>query len=509
VDAVPAAAPVVVGRYALYGKIASGGMATVYFGRLVGAAGFTRTVAIKRLHPHLAEEPDFVSMMIDEARMVARVRHPNVAQTLDVVAEGGELLIVMEYVAGEALTRLLGAESARQRHVPPSIVSSVMSGVLNGLHAAHEARSDRGAPLEIVHRDVSPHNVIVGVDGLARVIDFGVAKAAGRLQTTRQGVVKGKVPYMSPEQFAGQPTTRLADIYAAGVVLWEMLTGRRLFKADDEAALIARVAAGASEPPSRWVPELPGEVDAVVMRALSRDPAARFQTAREMADALTRAVLPALANETGAWVEDAAKEVLTARSEQLAEIESQTSFVARVREGDPASSKVRRTARASPAPPLPATSAAEDELPTFASQPSSISVETPSAGKARPVRARRAWLPWLAGGAIVVAGIAATVVWRAHSTRATETAVVPPSEVSAAVAPPSPSPATSVTGPAPASATPPASATSASASATPAPHTPPAARGGRSAPASPPSRPAAPAHPAAPPPSPVVFTNPD
>ncbi len=312
--------PLVVGRYALYGQIAAGGMATVHFGRMMGAAGFTRTVAVKRLHPHLAEEPEFVSMMIDEARLVARVQHPNVAQTLDVVATGKELLVVMEYVTGEVLSRLLRAESVRQRRVPVPIVSAVMNGVLHGLHAAHEARSDRGVPLGIVHRDVSPQNVMVGVDGVARVIDFGVAKARGRLQTTHEGSLKGKIAYMAPEQLNAQLTTRLADVYSAGVVLWEMLTGRRLFKADDDLALLAKVREGPRDSPSRWVAGIPPELDALAMRAVARNPGARFGTAREMADALVRIVPPALGAEVGAWVEDAAKTVIHQRAAQLSEI---------------------------------------------------------------------------------------------------------------------------------------------------------------------------------------------
>ncbi len=313
------------GRYTLHSKLAAGGTATVYFGRMTGAAGFTRTVAIKRLHPHLADEPEFVSMMTDEARLAARVQHPNVVQTLDVVSTGHELLIVMEYVAGESLARLMRAESKRQRQVPVPIVSAVINGVLHGLHAAHEAKSDRGVPLGIVHRDVSPQNVLVGVDGLARVIDFGVAKAKGRLQTTREGVVKGKLAYMAPEQLSGQVVTRLADVYAAGVVLWEMLTGRRLFKAEDDGALFGQVLNGARDRPSRWVAGLPLGIDALVMRAIARDPNERFATAREMADALVRVVPPALGAEVGAWVEDTAKTVLDERAEQLAEIESSSS----------------------------------------------------------------------------------------------------------------------------------------------------------------------------------------
>src|SRR5580704_13437939 len=190
------------GRYTIYGKIASGGMASVCFGRLLGGEGFARTVAIKRLHPHLAEDPEFRATLIDEARMAARIHHPNVVPTLDVVTADGELMLVMEYVRGESLARLLKIERARSRRVPLHIVSAIGSGSLNGLHAAHEATSDSGEPLGIVHRDVSPQNLLVGVDGLARVIDFGVAKAAGRLQTTSDGAIKGKVAYMAPEQLA-------------------------------------------------------------------------------------------------------------------------------------------------------------------------------------------------------------------------------------------------------------------------------------------------------------------
>src|SRR5271170_1455926 len=163
------------GRYTIYGKIASGGMASVHFGRQRGGEGFARTVAIKRLHPHLAEDPAFRATLIDEARMAARIHHPNVVPTLDVVTAGGELLVVMEYVRGESLARLLKIERARSRRVPLSIVSAIATGALHGLHAAHEATSDTGAPLDIVHRDVSPQNLLVGVDGLARLIDFGVA----------------------------------------------------------------------------------------------------------------------------------------------------------------------------------------------------------------------------------------------------------------------------------------------------------------------------------------------
>jgi serine/threonine protein kinase len=193
----------VVGRYALYGAIAAGGMATVHLGRLLGPVGFSRTVAIKRLHAQFASDPEFVSMFLDEARLAARIRHPNVVPTLDVVATGGELFLVMEYVPGESIARLARALREQKQTLPTRILSAVMAGVLHGLHAAHEAKDERGHPLGIVHRDMSPQNVLVGTDGVARVLDFGVAKAAGRMQTTREGQIKGKLSYMPPEQLRG------------------------------------------------------------------------------------------------------------------------------------------------------------------------------------------------------------------------------------------------------------------------------------------------------------------
>src|SRR5579859_759387 len=218
-----------IGRYVLFDEIAAGGMATVHFGRQSGAAGFSRTVAIKRLHPNLAKDPEFVAMFLDEARLVARIRHPNVVPTLDVVATEGEVFVVMEYVHGESLAKIRSAMLKAGRVADPRIVSAIMSSVLHGLHAAHEAKSEIGQPLNIVHRDVSPQNVLVGIEGTARVLDFGVAKAIGRVQTTREGQIKGKLAYMPPEQLHGGRVTRQADVYAAAVVTWETLTGARLF----------------------------------------------------------------------------------------------------------------------------------------------------------------------------------------------------------------------------------------------------------------------------------------
>jgi len=237
-----------IGRYALYREIAAGGMATVHFGRLLGPVGFSRTVAIKRLRPQFAKDPEFVAMFLDEARLAARIRHPNVVATLDVVATDGELFLVMDYVQGESLARL-----GRRRIIAPRLVASIVCGALHGLHAAHEARNERGEPLNIVHRDVSPQNILVGVDGTARLLDFGVAKASGRAHNTRDGHIKGKISYMAPEQFRSQ-VTRQTDIYACAIVAWEALTGQRLFGGGDEMEILAKALAGTAAAPAAASP---------------------------------------------------------------------------------------------------------------------------------------------------------------------------------------------------------------------------------------------------------------
>ena len=312
----------VVGRYALYGEIAAGGMATVHIGRLLGPVGFARTVAVKRLHPQFAKDPEFVSMFLDEARLAARVQHPNVVATIDVVATDGELFLIMDYVRGESLARLVRATRRRGEYLSPKIVTAIMCGFLHGLHAAHEAKNERGVPLSLIHRDVSPQNVLVGSDGVARVLDFGVAKAAGRIQVTREGQVKGKLAYMPPEQLSGGDLTRAVDIYASAVVLWEAFTGERLFRGDTEGETLHKILRGAVEPPSKYAPGLSPQLDIVCMRALSRDPSLRYCSAREMALALERCEGIASPTDVGDWVERIAGGDLSTREERIAEIES-------------------------------------------------------------------------------------------------------------------------------------------------------------------------------------------
>ena len=312
-----------IGRYALYGDIASGGMATVYFGRLTGSAGFARTVAIKRLHPHFAKDPEFVAMFLDEARLAARIKHPNVVPIVDVISEKDETLIVMEYVHGESLSRLLLQRSLgkNQERAPLKVISSIVCSLLHGLHAAHEALDEHGHLLGIVHRDVSPQNVLVGADGTTRVLDFGVAKAMGRAQVTRDGQLKGKFAYMAPEQLQRAAVDRRADVFASAVVLWEMLTLRRLFDGDSELAIIAQITMKEVPALSTLGIDLPPALEAVVMKGLAKNPEERYQTAREMAMALEAAMPPASAWEVAEWISTIAKDALSRRERQVQAIE--------------------------------------------------------------------------------------------------------------------------------------------------------------------------------------------
>ena len=309
------------GRYRLHGEIAAGGMATVHFGRQIGGGGFAKTVAIKRLHPQFAKIPEFVTMFMAEAKLAARIRHPNVVQPLDVLELDDEIFLVMEYVDGDSLSRLMKASLARKERVPLPIAVSILCGVLHGLHAAHEAKSDTGQPLDLVHRDVSPQNILVGVDGVPRVIDFGIAKAADSVQITREGELKGKLSYMAPEQLNGERVTRKIDIYAASVVLWEVLTGQRLFDADYQSAILKNILHRPVDAPSE-IADLPSDLDPIVLKGLAKDPKDRFATAREMALALEDRIVLANPSQIGSWVEKVAVQSLTKRSERIAEIES-------------------------------------------------------------------------------------------------------------------------------------------------------------------------------------------
>jgi serine/threonine-protein kinase len=234
---------------------------------------------------------------------------------------GEELLIVMEYVHGDSLAALFRSCRVMGAPIEPRVIGNVIAAALHGLHAAHDAVSDDGTPLGIVHRDVSPHNVLVGVDGVARVLDFGVAKAVGQLHTTRQGDLKGKVAYMAPEQLTGDRVTRRTDLFGAAAILWEGLTGARLFGGTNDPEIALKILSSSPAAPSTVRRGLPAGLDEIVLRGLEKDPEKRFATAREMAEAIEAAVGLAPPREIGAWVEEMAPERLAAKAARIAEIE--------------------------------------------------------------------------------------------------------------------------------------------------------------------------------------------
>ncbi len=304
----------VIAGYELRGEIAAGGMASVHLGRSLASGSSRRIVAIKRLHPHLARDRAFANVLLQEAGITRRIQHPNVVATLDVVRDGDELLLVMEYVAGETVARLLKASKGRDVPIPVEITASVVRDMLRGLHAAHETRGEEGELLHVVHRDVSPQNVIVATDGIARVLDFGVAKIIGSLVHTKTGELKGKLPYMAPEVLRLAPATPQSDVWGASVVLWEMLCCRRLFSSDSQAEIWTQVLS-APIPTPREVLGAPTLLDDVVMRGLARDPELRFRSAAEMADAIERAVSVASPASVGSWVASLAGADLASRDE--------------------------------------------------------------------------------------------------------------------------------------------------------------------------------------------------
>ncbi len=309
-----------IGRYVVFEQIAAGGMATVHLSRLFGPLGFRRTLAAKKLRKELASA-ELALMLVDEARLGARVQHPNVVQTVDVVSEGGELVVFMEHVLGESLARLMARARRSDEPIDVAVANAIAVDVLRGLHAAHEATDEAGGPLGIVHRDVSPHNVLVGVDGVARVADFGVAKALGRVQTTRDGQVKGKLAYMAPEQMRGEGVDRRTDLFAAGIVVWELLTSERLFGGEDDKTTIGRVLMAEVSPPSKHRAEIPPSLDEAVLQALARDPSARYPDALAFAEALTRAAPVAKPADVGRWVESLCNEEVAARRRAIAAVE--------------------------------------------------------------------------------------------------------------------------------------------------------------------------------------------
>jgi eukaryotic-like serine/threonine-protein kinase len=421
------------GRYEVLRPLATGGMATVYLGRVSAAGGFERLVAIKVMHPHIAGEADFVTMFLDEARLAARIRHPNVVATHD-VAQGPEgLFLVMDYVDGPPLHLIVKAAAKRREGIPLEILLRIFCDVLEGLHAAHELTDENGRSLGLVHRDMSPHNILVGKDGVARLTDFGVAHAQARLTTTRGASLKGKVAYLSPEQVLTGSVDRRSDLFSAGVVLWEALARRRLFKGETEGQTIAQIIAGARAAPTHYDPSIPIPISNVCMRALSASLNERHQTAIELADALesaarTSGITIARPRQVGAYLAslDIPPPSLGIPGAPLLGSSSRSN----------AGASAARIANALATLAPPAVTNGAEIVPPSATEPSHTIggslVESPSMPK------RRGWLFGVAAALLaVIAAIAFMVV---TGSRAPATSSP---ELVAALPPPQPSPAPS------------------------------------------------------------------
>ena len=292
----PITGPACVGRYELIHRLAHGGMATVYLGRAKGKAGFEKVVAIKLIHPHLASEAEFVAMFLDEARIVAQLHHPHVVETLDLGEDDGLYYMVMEFIAGENLAALVRA--LRGERLPVNVALQIVADTLAGLSAAHELRDGEGRPYDLVHRDVSPHNVLISLDGWAKVGDFGIMKAAGKPSMTKTGQLRGKLAYMAPEQARGGRVDPRTDLFAVGVILWELLTGQRLFARATEAATLEQVmacevptlASTGERPELADQPAFAAELEQLLRTALAADPEARFADASAMLVAVKQAL---------------------------------------------------------------------------------------------------------------------------------------------------------------------------------------------------------------------------
>ncbi len=279
------------GRYELLMEVAKGGMAALYLARIRGPAQFEKLVAIKRIYDHYSEEERFTEMFLDEARLSAMIHHPNVANVHDMGEVDGSYFIAMEYVHGESYNAMLRAASRQPKVMARHHAVRIVAEAAAGLHAAHELTDGKGKNLGVVHRDVSPQNILVGYDGQVKVIDFGIAYAAERLTKTATGTLKGKAAYMSPEQLLLEPVDRRSDVFSLGIVLWESVLMRRLFKEESDAATMLRIRDGDIPDPRSIRPDLPYGLERIIMKALAYKPKDRYQTCAELEEALNRELM--------------------------------------------------------------------------------------------------------------------------------------------------------------------------------------------------------------------------
>ncbi len=274
--------PIRFGKYTLIDRIAVGGMAEIFLARQAGLEGFEKTIVIKRIRPHLSKQSNFVKMFLNEAKLAAQLNHPNIVQIYDLGKIGESYFIAMEYIFGRDMRRIIPKADALGIPFPMVYALKIASSVCEGLYYAHARTDLYGNALNIVHRDVTPENIFVSFDGTVKVLDFGIAKAANQIEQTRAGEIKGKLSYMSPEQCMGKPLDMRSDIFSMGVVLYEWLTGFKLFTGDSEVAILKSITEGKIYAPSYFKADIPEGVEAILMKALEKDRERRYQTAWEM-----------------------------------------------------------------------------------------------------------------------------------------------------------------------------------------------------------------------------------
>jgi serine/threonine protein kinase len=321
---VPAEVGATANRYQILGKLAAGGMAEIFLARGASATGLVRYCVLKRILRERSRDAEFVRMFLDEARLAAQLQHPNIAQVYDLGMLGDSYFFTMEYVHGETVRSLLHRALSRQRSLPLACVLTVIAGAAGGLHHAHDRMSNDGRRLGIVHRDVSPSNLMVSYEGNVKILDFGVAKAADRGVETKSGTVKGKISYLSPEQCRGERVDRRSDLFSLGIVMWEMLAGARLYRRASDFENMTAIVHEAPRPPSSRRSEVPRAVDDIVMRLLAKSVAERFQTAGEVVEAIENASMRAGTILSTSALSRLIHDLFGARAEPWLELDTET-----------------------------------------------------------------------------------------------------------------------------------------------------------------------------------------
>jgi eukaryotic-like serine/threonine-protein kinase len=404
------------GKYRLLKLLATGGMGEVFLARQEGPAGFAKTVVIKRMLAHLGRDPKFVEMFLNEARLAAELSHPNIVQIFELGEHAGTYFLAMEFIHGVNLRTLKRRLDERQLEVPAGLAAWICAQALKGLHYAHTLTNEAGASMNIVHRDVSPDNVLVGFNGTVKMVDFGIAKASSSLSTTNAGTVKGKYAYMSPEQLSGQKADPRTDVYAMGVVLYELITGGRPFQGPSEGALVRSILQDTPRPPRETRPALAPELEELTLRAIARNPQERFPSAESMATALE-----AYAVGAGGMTQQKVKSLLRGLFGEEADIVSAvgarpksggslnasppSSHVGSALVNTGTSSALRKTGDA---PPQTASQWVNVDLSThFTVSIAEVPLPPPpAAAPPPPAPPRRPWLPWLVvGGSMAALGL--------------------------------------------------------------------------------------------------------